>query len=165
MSIVSVALEQMEFARKYTNELLDAIDLQDWFAMPGGVTHVAWQVGHLAMAEYRLLLDRVRGPRPDDAELLTDQFLQRFARESDPSPDPAAYPSPAELRATLDRVHEHVLRDLPSVPEGSLDEPLIMPHRLCRTKKMVLFWCPQHEFLHAGQIGLLRRQLGKAYLW
>src|SRR5262245_25007287 len=130
MSIVSAALEQIEFARRYTNELLDAINPADWFVMPGGVTHVAWQVGHLAMAQYRLLLERVRGPRADDAALISEEFLRPFGRESVPSSDRAAYPEPAEIRAAFDRVHQRVLADLPSVRDDELDEPLSKPSRL-----------------------------------
>jgi hypothetical protein len=38
------------------------------------------------------------------------------------------------------------------------------PHPLVRTKLWALLWCAQHEAVHAGQIGLLRRQLGHAPL-
>jgi hypothetical protein len=73
MSRVTTALTNIVFARKYTLRFLDALPDADWFRMPpGGVTHVAWQVGHLAFAEYRLALERIRGPRPDDANLLSE---------------------------------------------------------------------------------------------
>ena len=50
------------FARKYTDSLLAEIPDEQWFTMPGGITHVAWHVGHLASAELRLCLIRIRGP-------------------------------------------------------------------------------------------------------
>jgi hypothetical protein len=39
------------------------------------------------------------------------------------------------------------------------------PHPLVKTKLWALLWCAQHESVHAGQIGLLRRQLGYSPLW
>src|SRR5262245_22769248 len=95
MSDLRTALDQIAFARRYTLGLLDSIDPADWFRMPAeGVTHVAWQVGHLAFAQYRRALARVPGPRPDAAELLPEPFLRLFGRESVPDPDPARYPPP-----------------------------------------------------------------------
>ena len=47
--------------------LLEGLSEHDWFRQPSeGVTHVAWQVGHLAAAQYSLGLVRLRGERPDD---------------------------------------------------------------------------------------------------
>ncbi len=34
------------------------------------MSHVAWQVGHLAVAEYRLALWRIRGPQPQDGDVI-----------------------------------------------------------------------------------------------
>jgi hypothetical protein len=57
VSRVHIAIEQIVFARNYTIELLDQTPADDWFRLPaGGVSHVAWQVGHIAFAEYRLAL-------------------------------------------------------------------------------------------------------------
>jgi uncharacterized damage-inducible protein DinB len=166
MSRLRLALEQIEFARRYTNRLVDAIDLKDWFRQPpGGVTHVAWQVGHLAMAEYRMALERTRGERPEDAGLISEEFLKTFGRNSVPEADPGRYPSPAEIRAVLDRVHRQAMQELPGLSEDELDRPLVKPHSLAQTKLWALLWCAQHEAVHAGQIGLLRRQLGYPPLW
>jgi len=61
------ALQQIEFARSYMLAILAEIDEADWFTMPAGCpTHVAWQVGHLAMAEYGLCLFRQRGRQEID---------------------------------------------------------------------------------------------------
>jgi hypothetical protein len=46
-----------------------------------------------------------------------------------------------------------------------LDKPVLKPHPLVKTKLWALLWCAQHEAVHAGQIGLLRRQLGYLPLW
>ena len=160
------ALEQIRFARSYTTELLSDIPHERWFEMPAGsATHIAWQVGHLAGAQYFLGLARVRGVQPADEQLISKSFRQPFGRGSVPAPDPAAYPPAAEIRAIFDRVDAQVLADLPHIDPASLDEPCEHPHRFANTRLRSLLWCSQHELVHAGQIGLLRRLLGQAPQW
>jgi uncharacterized damage-inducible protein DinB len=60
----------------------------------------------------------------------------------------------------FDRVHDQVLREVRGLDEGELDQPVPHPHPFAKTKLLALVWCAHHEMLHAGQIGLLRRQLG-----
>jgi hypothetical protein len=163
---LQLAIEQIVFARNYTNRLLDQTPATEWFRQPpGGVSHVAWQVGHLAFAEYRMALERIRGPQPQDADLIAEEFLRLFGRDSVPNADPAHYPGRAEIRAVFDRVHEQTLSELRGFDESELDKPVLKPHPLVKTKLWALLWCAQHEAVHAGQIGLLRRQLGYAPLW
>jgi uncharacterized damage-inducible protein DinB len=164
MARLQFALEQIVFARNYTIELLEQTPMAEWFRMPaGGVSHVAWQVGHIAHAEYRLALWRVRGERPDDATLFSPDFRRLFGADSVPQAD-SVFPA-AELRAVLDRVHEQVLRELPQLAEGELDQPVPHPHPFATTKLRALLWCAHHEMVHAGQIGLLRRHLGYPPMW
>jgi hypothetical protein len=163
---LQLAIEQIVFARNYTTGLLDQTPAAEWFRQPpGSVSHVAWQVGHLAYAEYRLALWRIRGPQPRDDALFAPEFLRLFGANSVPSADPGNYLPPAEIRAALDRVHEQVLRELPNLNEAELDQVVPHPHPFATTKLRALLWCAHHEMLHAGQIGLLRRHLGYPPLW
>jgi hypothetical protein len=71
MSRLQQAIDQITFARTYTLRLLDQVKEEDWFRQPtAGITHIAWQVGHLATAEFRLGLLRVRGDRPEDEKIM-----------------------------------------------------------------------------------------------
>jgi hypothetical protein len=153
------------FSREYTNSLLADIPDDRWFESPGGITHVAWQVGHLASAELRLGLIRIRGPRLIDDELYPPSVRQYFVGDDTPRTDPAVYPSPARFREILENVRRQFLAELPTFTDGQLAEPLSQPHRFCRTKAECLVWAPRHELIHAGQIGLLRRQLGMRPVW
>jgi hypothetical protein len=147
-------------------QLLDTLEPAEWFKQPTeGVCHLAWQVGHLATAEYSLALDRVRGPRREDEELIPADFRRRFGGGSTPEPDPLQNPDPSRIRAVLDAVHARTLADLKSIRDDELDQPTVRPHRVFNTKLGALTWCSQHELIHAGQIGLLRRLLGHPPLW
>lgn len=162
MTRLQIALAQIQFAREYTLSLLSDIDEADWFQMPAGIgTHLAWQVGHLTMAQYGLALFRQRGRTPEDAELMSARFRKQFSRGSEPDGDPANNPTPAEIRAVFEKVYAQVQKEAPTFSDAQLDEPVDMPTMVWPTKLGALHFCAAHEMLHAGQIGLLRRSLGK----
>ena len=165
MSQLELALDQIRSVRRYAEDLIDNIDPGDWFRQPSeGVTHVAWQVGHLAMAQYRLALERVRGKQAADEELMPESFLALFGKGSEPDADPAKYPSIKEIHGVFDQVHARTLDELAGLSDDVLDEPTHAPHPRFNTKLGALQWCAQHEMLHAGQIGLLRRLFGNVPL-
>ena len=69
-SRLEMAIRQIEFARQYTERLLVDLTDEEWLRQPAGAaTHIAWQVGHLAMAQYGLCLFRIRGRREIDLSL------------------------------------------------------------------------------------------------
>ncbi|MFO0935451.1 MAG: DinB family protein [Gemmataceae bacterium] len=154
------------FARSYSKSLLESIPDEKWFDMPGGITHVAWQVGHLAVAEWRLCLFRIRGPQPIDEEIFPLEYRRYFMTDDTPRADRSVYPSPARFREILDNVHQQTLAEWPKFSEAFLAEPALGPaHPICKTKADCLVWVAQHELIHSGQIGLLRRQLGFQPVW
>jgi hypothetical protein len=72
----------------------------------------------------------------------------------------------ARIRDALARKRGHrELRELAGLDEAELDQAVPHPHPFAKTKLLALHWCAQHEMLHAGQIGLLRRLLGSPPLW
>jgi hypothetical protein len=159
---LELAIKQIEFARGYTLSLLADVADDEWFLMPGGAqTHLAWQMGHLAMAQYGLTLFRQRGRQPEDLDLMTSTFRKQFSKGTTPQPDPGQNPPLAEIRATFDRVYEQMQKEVPQIAAVSLDEPIDMPFAAYPTKLGALLFCSHHELLHAGQIGILRRLLGK----
>ncbi|UUO05402.1 DinB family protein [Blastopirellula sp. J2-11] len=166
MNSLEVALHQLQAVRRYSTDLIDSIDHADWYRMTDeGVSHIAWQVGHLAMAQYRLALRRVRGPAEGDDAFISADFLRVFGKGSTPVPQPEVYPCPDEILSVFHHVHRQVMEELPQFPVSRLSEPPEEPHRLFNTKLDSLLWCGQHEMLHAGQIGLIRRLLGADYRW
>lgn len=161
MSQLDSAIEQVRLARAYVNDLLLHIDSNEWFRQPKeGVTHVAWQVGHLAVTQYSLALKRVRGEKTTDLTLISPEFSRRYGKGSLPSPDPQENSTVEEIRHVAAQVHQQVLTELPEFTDEQLSVPSEPRHPLFETKLGGLQWCAQHEFIHAGQIALLRRLFG-----
>src|SRR5688500_8666381 len=112
MNRLQLAIDQIHFARKYTLKLLEHTPTADWFRQPAeGVSHIGWQVGHLAFGEYRMILFRIRGQRPEDEGLFSKEFVSLFGANSVPDSDPAKYPNPEEIRAVMERVHGRALEE------------------------------------------------------
>lgn len=163
------ALGQIQWARQYTLELLAATPRDLWFDQPvvttGGAaaplsTHVAWQVGHLAVSQYGLLMFRIHGRRDDDLELIPGRFRKAFSRGSDPTAVTAQQWSADELLDRLDRVHRAAIDGLTSGFNSLvLLEPVDMPYAVYPIKLGAVLFCPLHEHIHAGQIGVIRRCL------
>ena len=158
---LETAIANLEQVRNYTNDLLDHTDEADWFRTAGdGVTHIGWQVGHLAMAEYGLCLFRQRGRAEIDTQLMSSAFRKKFSKGTVPNPDPAENPSVSEIREVLDRVHQQALLELEGFDDASRQETIEMPYSVHANQLGALYFCAAHEMLHAGQIGVLRRALG-----
>jgi len=152
---------QIEFARQYTLELLEATPHDRWYEIPSGcVTHVAWQVGHLAVSQYGLLMFRFRGRQPEDLDLIPGRFRKAFGRGSKPPTSSDGQPTPDELLERLAQVHTQAMEEIRQVNSTELLVPVEMPYAVYPCKLGEVLFCPLHENLHAGQIGLLRRCLG-----
>ncbi|MCA9036240.1 MAG: DinB family protein [Planctomycetaceae bacterium] len=160
---LELAIHQIRFAREYTLSLFEGIEESDWFRRPedGGVSHLAWQMGHLAMAMYGLCLFRMRGRAEVDLDLMSSSFRKKFTKGTTPDFDPSGNPPISEIRSVFDRVYEQAMTELPGFTEEQLDEPIDMPYTAFPNKFGGLLFCSHHEMLHAGQIGLIRRSLGR----
>ncbi len=160
------AIGQIQFARQYSLQLITSIPQDRWFEIPNGLsTHLAWQVGHLAVSQYGLLMFRIRGRHPDDLELIPGKFRKAYTRQSVPSTDPLDQPSPRELIEKLETVYQRAMEVLQNEilePENGelLLEPIDLPYAGYPNKLGAILFCPLHEHIHAGQIGVIRRSLG-----
>jgi len=165
-AILQVALGQLRFARAYVMELLNATPQELWYVSPSGAqTNIAWQIGHLAVSQYGLLLFRQRGRQPEDLDLIPGKFRKAFGRGSVPTlheDTTTANPeySCQDLLERLNLVHQQSLRELETADPARLLEPVDMPYAVYPIKLGAALFAPLHEQLHAGQIGLLRRLHG-----
>jgi hypothetical protein len=157
------AIEQIRFARDYTLGLLEATPQDRWWEMPEGLpTHIAWQVGHLTVSQYGLLMFRMRGRRPEDLELIPGVFRKAYSRQSVPLPhaERTSRPTADDLMDRMNQVHEQSITELEQLDPSVLLQPVDMPYAAYPIKLGAVLFCPLHEQIHCGQIGLLRRALG-----
>jgi DinB superfamily len=162
ISRLESTINRIRGSRLFTQQFLKDLTDGEWFwSPPQFTTHIAWQVAHIAVAEYGLCLRRVRGRTTADESLISDAFIEAFKLGSKPVAEPEKYPPLAEIRRVFDAVHEQAVNELIGRSEAELGEPLAEPHPRFKTKFDAIDFCPQHEMVHAGQIAMLRRLMGK----
>ncbi len=155
------AWHQMAWTRQYSLQLIHAVPHDLWYVQPQGAsTHIAWQVGHLAVSEYGLMLFRQRGRLPGDLHLMPGWLRKQFGRGSQPAASPEGMPTPDELLQKLEAIHLQAQKEVGELSAEQLAEPIDMPYTAYPIKLGALLFCPIHESLHAGQVGLLRRLHG-----
>ena len=163
---ISAALEDMKKSRGMLKNYLEGLEPDRWYWQPAeGINHVAWQVGHLAFAQHALCLKRVRGESPDDESFIPASFIDRYRRGSTPSDNPAENASVEEIMAVLDGVYDRTVSELSTFTDEQLDRPIDPPHPMFHTVLGGIEWAPQHEFIHVGQVILLRRLMGIEPSW
>ena len=121
---MELVVRRIEFTRRYTLELLEGLDDSDWFWMPDAYpTHIAWQVGHIAMSHYGLTLFRQRGRAEVDSSLMSGKFRKLFMKGTTPKSGAENYPTPTEILDVLAVVFKQTIFELPDFEEH-LDEPV-----------------------------------------
>ncbi len=154
-------LEQIGWARRYTLQLLETVPQEQWYVTPREHTsNIAWQVGHLAVSQYGLMLFRQFGRQPGDLELMPGWLRKKFGRGTTPATTSDGMPTPEELLESLERIHQAASAKAEQLTAEILRESTDMPYTAYPNKLGAYLFCPIHESLHAGQIGMLRRGLG-----
>ena len=159
---LEIAKQNILSAREYTLTLLEDLTDEEWFWMPSpAFSHIAWQAGHIAMAQYGLTLFRQRGRAEVDTSLIPNRFRKKVMKATTPEADPALYLEPVEILNVMKKVQAQMLAEIDSFDGPGLDEPAEMPYAGFPTRYGALLFAANHEMLHAGQIGTLRRMMGK----
>ena len=159
-------LFQLERTRVLSLQMIERVPQKKWFEMPMGITHVAWNVGHMAIAEYFLGMVFIRGPKENDTQFVPENYADLFGYNSVAHSDPQLYPSPIEILDTLDKIHQQLLLETRAMPTAELNDPCLFlegefdHHPIFEQKGGALEWLAYHEHVHIGTIGLLRRELG-----
>ena len=117
------------------------------------------------MAQYGLTLFRQRGRESIDSELMSGKFRKKFMKGTTPTASREDYPTRDEIITVLNAVNEQMLVELPQFDsDAHLNEVIDEPNAGFGNKFGALMFACDHEMLHAGQIGLLRRLMGKSPL-
>ncbi|TWU30125.1 DinB family protein [Bythopirellula polymerisocia] len=161
---LETAIERIQFSRNYTKQFLTELTDEEWFwTPPGFVTHIAWQVAHLASSQYSLCLLRVRGRKESDDAIIPQDFFENYRIGSAPQAGIENNPPLDSIQRIFDAVHAQVLSEIADKTDEELNIPLESPHPAFETRLGAIEYSPQHELVHAGQIALLRRLMGKNF--
>ena len=127
-----------------------------------GANHIAWQLGHLIMAEQRML-----GIVPGATfPALPAGFAEQHGKETAAAEPPRGFATKAQYLELFKRTRQATQDALERLPEADLDKPVEGPMaRLAPTVGALLLLASTHTMMHAGQFSVARRKLGKPVLF
>ena len=129
---------------------------QDYLHRPAPKANcAAWIVGHLALSD-RGSLKRIGAPLPE----LPAGFEHKFSREEG-CPQAEEFGNVTQLIAIFDEHRNRLIAVVKALPAEQLDKPLEKPHPMFRTIGELVTFMALHSTMHAGQISIIRRSLGR----
>ena len=145
-----------DIVSSYLGDLNDA----DLLHRPApGCNHINWQLGHLIVAENKIISDAVPGSMP----ALPAGFAEKYTKETSTVDDPKKLCSKDELMRVYQQQRAATKAALEKTSEKDLDKPLTG-------------WTPNvgaafagatgmHWLMQVGQWAVVRRQLGRPPLF
>lgn len=143
----------------YLGDLTDADLLVR--AVPG-TNHIAWQLGHLIMAENEMINAVCPGSMPP----LPAGWDARYTKETASLDNASAFHTKAEYMNAYEQQHSSTLAALEKLTDADLDKP--GPEKMkeyCKTVAEVFVMQGTHWMMHAGQWAIVRRKLGRKPLF
>ena len=164
MTVSEMLVDQLESARRMTLETFNDLNTgQRLFQPAPDVNHPLWLLGHITGSEDHLILGFCKGE-----SLLPEAYGKLFAMGSTLLEDPSGYPAGEEILEHMARVHEAALEYVRGASDDELEQPPVGFDRLdgrardlFATRGRCVWFHAQHEAMHAGQMGYIRRLLGK----
>ena len=147
----------LAFARRVTLALIEEIPEAECLRQPlPGANHALWVAGHLASSD-DFFLEQLGGKEPRcDAK-----FKALFGMGSTPTGSPGDYPPFEEIKEMLHERREALNAGFGSMSAEQLNEPLTGDYKdFAPNYGALMSTICWHEGIHAGQVTLIRRNLG-----
>lgn len=136
--------------------LLDDISEEESLNRARGLcNHFKWQAGHLAYST-DIMTWLLGGERS-----LPDEWTAPFKGGAELSEDDSVFPPFSEIRGKLYELQGNIGNLLEGFDEGKFDDEVEISENWRPTRLNALLMFCEHDFYHAGQITILRKNLGR----
>jgi hypothetical protein len=127
-----------------------------------GANHAAWQLGHLAASEAKMVAESSGMP----PTALPPGFAEKFSKDAAGSDDASRFPRKSELLDVFTKVRQRSIEWVNALKPEQLSDP--SPERLRNfvptLGQLAIMNC-EHAAMHVGQFQVIRRKLGKPVLF
>ena len=164
MNVKDAIRTPLEANHNITKSLLSDLSDADLLVRPvPGANHIAWQLGHLIVAETHLAGEQLPGASyPQLPAGFTDTYGSGGATKD----GPAGFLSKAEYLALFNKARAVSLAELEKLSDANLDRPTVGPMaKLAPTLGNLFLLVANHTMMHTGQFTVVRRKLGKPVLF
>lgn len=163
MSIAAHIKSELQLPTSVVQGYLQDLSDEDLMRRPvQNANHIAWQLGHLIVAEH----DLNNMVCPDSMPALPEGFAEKHSKETASSDNPGDFCTKDEYLKYMDEQRAGTLALLDRLSDEELQVPA--PEHLKMfggTVGAVIAGQSAHWMMHAGQWVIVRRQLGKEALF
>jgi len=138
----------------FNNVLVDINEEESDIRLAPGINNIKWLAGHLVWGQGALAR---MGSVPMNIEWLAHYDTQIA---NPPGPELRA-PSLEEIKAGWNKLNDPIRKGLEALPDEVLNTPIEFPLPAFRTVEGLWTFINHHQAYTIGQIGILRRVLGK----
>jgi len=125
--------------------------------------HIAWQMGHLIVAEGGLARQALPNARYPE---LPAGFAGQHGKDTQFADPPAGFATRAEYIDLFGKARQATNDALGKLSDADLDRPTEGPMaKFAPTVGALLLLVSNHSLMHAGQFSVVRRKLGKPVLF
>ena len=151
--IVHALRDSMLMLKRFTEDLKP----DEYLHRPTGKANcAAWLIEHLALSD-RSVLERLGAK---DLPPLPEGFQKRFSRDAG-CPEAAEFGDVAQLMPVFEQHRNALIAAVQRAPLELLDKPTEKPHPMFSTLGELVNFMALHACVHAGQITIIRRSLGR----
>ena len=152
-----IVVSSLAISQKLLNRYCEDLKPDEYLHRPcAGANCAAWLIGHLILTE-RMALKRVGAT---DVPPLPDGFEKRFARDAE-APKSNEYGDVASLMPLFNQHRQLLIDTVKRLPPAALDQSVEKPHPMFNTIGEAVNFMGAHTSMHAGQITMIRRSLGR----
>jgi hypothetical protein len=152
-----VLVHSLTSSKVLLHRYADDLSPQEFLHRPAAKANcTAWLIGHLTLSDRNALKAFGVQKLPQ----LPDGFDKRFSRDAG-CPDAAEFGDVSILLALFDKHREALIDAVKSASADQLSKTLEKPLPVFRTLGELASFMALHTALHAGQITIIRRSLGR----
>jgi hypothetical protein len=143
-----------------SNSLSDLSDTDLLVRPVEGANHIAWQIGHLIVAERNLAKHLPGAQYPE----LPAGFAEKHANKLEAQNANSGFGTKAQYLDLFNQTRAVTLAAVAKLTDADLDKPATGPANI-NTLGGVLNLISNHTMMHGGQFSVVRRKLGKPVLF
>jgi hypothetical protein len=126
-----------------------------------GANHIAWQFGHLIMAEQSMV--KALGGQPP---ALPAGFAEQHSKQTAAADGASNFATKAQYLDLFNKTREAALAAAEKMSDADLDKPVEgSMARIAPTLGVLASFPAVHAYMHMGQFSVVRRKLGKPVLF
>jgi uncharacterized damage-inducible protein DinB len=162
------AIEAIRTALQSTQQMLnwylsDLSDADLLLRPTPGANHIAWQLGHLVVGERELVKPQLPNePYPE----LPAGFAEQHNKDTAAQDPPTGFATKGVYLDLFNRSRQVTLAALAKLKDADLDRPTAgNMAKFAPNLGALLLLVSNHVLMHAGQVTVVRRKLGKPVLF